>query len=336
VKVKFLVTPVGLMSGNIISAARLREALEREGVTVTDEKDERSYDLLHVHTPFPPGNALEVRRAKHAGIPVIMHTHTTAEDAEGTWTGSGVLSGWVGRYLNAFYNMADLVLSPSEWTKARLRARGLKAPVEVLSNGIDLGEFSFDGAKRARFRDRIGLSEGRKTVYLVGVVCLKKGVEVIPKVARLLPDLDFVWVGRRSNLYHPVKVRRAISLCTPNVRFVGGIGDVLEAHCGGDVFFAPSFAENQGIAVMEAMAVGRPVVARRLPVYEGLLEDGRNALLGESPEDFAGALERAANDEPLARSMASRARNSLEGHDMAKVAGRLVSFYDSLLERKSF
>ncbi len=324
------------MAGNIISARRLKEALLDEGVGVSDDRRERNYDLLHVHTPVPPGNALEVRRAKKKGIPVVIHAHTTAEDAEGTWTGSSLLSGWVGRYLNRFYNMADVVLSPSEWTSGRLKARGLEAPVKVLSNGIDFVKFSFDQERRRRFRERYRMQEGRKVVYSVGVVCLKKGVEVIPEVARELPDVDFVWVGRRSELYHPFKVRRAIGRCPSNVRFINDVQDIADAHCGGDIFFSPSFAENQGVALMEAMAVGRPVVARALPVYEGLLKDGSSALLGDSPEDFVRALERLRRDDGLGETLARNGREALVDHDIRKVAKKLISVYDSLLQHKPF
>lgn len=331
-----MVTPIGLMTGNIISARRLKQALLEEGVGVSDDRRERNYDLLHVHTPIPPSNALEIRRAREKGIPVVIHAHTTAEDAKGTWTGSTLLSGWVGWYLNRFYNMADLVLSPSEWTKGRLKARGLEAPVRVLSNGIDLARFSFDRERRRRFRERYQMHEGRKAVYTVGVVCPKKGVEVIPDVARELPDMDFVWVGRRSKLYHPFKVRRAIGRCPSNVRFIDDVEDIADAHCGGDIFFNPSLAENQGLALMEAMAVGRPVVSRALPVYEGLLEDESSALLGDSIEDFVMALERLRRDDDFGEALARNGREALVDHDIRKIAKRLISVYDSLLKRKPF
>jgi 1,2-diacylglycerol-3-alpha-glucose alpha-1,2-glucosyltransferase len=324
------------MSGNIVAARRLKDALLNEGVEVSDDPDEKDYDLLHVHTPLPPSNALEVRRAKKKGIPVVIHAHTTVEDAEGTFTGSSVLSGWVSRYLTRFYNMADLVLSPSEWTRSRLKARNLRVPIEVLSNGIDPRKFTFDQERRLRFRDRVRLAEDRTTVYMVGVVCLKKGVNVFPKVARQLPQMDFVWVGRRSRLYHPFKVAGAISASPPNVHFVYDVEDVVDAHCGGDIFFTPSYAENQGIALMEAMAVGRPVVARALPVYEGLLEEGKSALMGDSTADFVEALARVQGDEALSASFVREARESLRNHDIVTVAKRLVSIYDGLLGNKSF
>jgi len=335
-RIKFLVTPFGPMAGNIVSALRLKEALIDEGVSVVDDTEDEDYDLLHVHTPVPPSNFLRVRKAKKKGVPVIIHAHTTAEDVEGTWTGSSILSGWVGRYLNEFYSMADLVLSPTEWTRERLRARNLRVPVQVLSNGIDPRRFAFDPERRLRFRKALGLSADRKTVYAVGIVCLRKGVEIFPEVARELPQMDFVWVGRRSKLYHPFKVQKLISDSPSNLRFVYNVEDIVDAHCGGDIFFTPSFAENQGLAVMEAMAVGRPVVARALPVYDGLLMNGKSALLGNSPQDFVSALEQLQNDGASAESLVREAREPLARHDIAMVAKQLVAIYDQLLRSKAF
>jgi glycosyltransferase involved in cell wall biosynthesis len=330
-RIKFLVTPVGLMTGNIVSARRLKDALLREGVDVTDDPTEKDYDLLDVHVPIPFTNISEVRRAKKKGIPVVMHAHTTAEDAEGTWTGSGLLSGVVGRYLTFFYNQGDLVLVPSTWTEATLRARHVKAPIQVLSNGIDLGRFKFVPERRSRFRAHYGINDDINVVYTVGVICPKKGVEVLPAVARELPNLQFVWVGKRSILYYPLRVYRAMSKCPPNVRFLHDVEDALDAHCGGDLFFTPSFCENQGIALMEAMAVGRPVVARNLPVYKGLLANGRNALTCETVDEFVTSLERVIKDPLLAKNFIEEGKVALQDHEMGRVAKSLISIYLSLL-----
>jgi len=330
-KVKFLVTPVGLMMGNIESAKRLRKALVDQGLDVTDDPRAENYDILHVHTPVPLRNVRTVKRAKRKGIPVVMHAHTTAEDSMGTWTGSTLLSGITGRYLTMFYNLGDLVLAPSEWTKARLQERGVVAPIKVLSNGIDLDRFKFDPERRTRFRSKYGIPDESVVVYSIGVICIKKGIETFPLVARELPDLTFIWVGKRFLLYHPLKVRRAMRHCPENVRFMHDVEDILDAHCSGDMFFTPSFAENQGMAVMEAMAVGRPVVARNLPAYEGLLTNGKSGQICTNAEEFVSALKRLRKDNDLGRAIVQGGREALEAHDIRNVARELMAIYDSLL-----
>ncbi len=333
-KVKFLVTPVGLMMGNIESARRLKEALGLEGLEVTSDRESEDFDLLHVHTPVPPSNMTIVKRAKQRGIPVVMHAHTTAEDSVGTWTGSGLLSGVTGLYLTRFYNLGDLVLAPSAWTRDMLSARGVKAPVSVLSNGVDLDRFRFDPERRRRFRRRYGIKEDAIVSYSIGVVCLKKGVETLPSVSRSLPDVSFVWVGKMSKLYHPMKVAMAMRQCPGNVRFLHDVDDIVDAHCGGDIFFTPSHAENQGMAVMEAMAVGRPVVARVLPSYRGLLEHDSTALLGRDPSELAAHIALLRENADLRERLSRDARLVVETHDIRLVARRLIEIYSSLLDKK--
>ena len=334
-KVGFLVTPVGLMMGNVESAKRLRGALSARGVSVVDAKESQECDLLHVHTPFPPGNFKIVRNAKRLGQPVVIHAHTTAEDSVGTWTGSSTLSGVTGRYLTRFYNLGDLVLAPSAWTKARLVERGVRAPIRVLSNGVDLCRFSFDQERRDRFRRRYSIPGGATVAYSVGVACLKKGIEVFPEVANAEPEVHFIWIGRRSKLYHPFKVNRAISGLGANARFLSDVDDIVDAHCGGDIFITPSFVENQGIAVMEAMAVGRPIVARDLPSYRGLLADERTALLCTSSDGFASAIERLCDDPRLRSDLVESAKGAIQMHSIDKVAEQLETVYASLIDSKA-
>jgi len=330
-RVGFLVTPVGLMMGNVESARRLEKALTAIGVEVESGDDFDSCDLLHVHTPVPLRNFRVVRRAKRLGIPVVIHAHTTAEDSVGTWSGSELLSGMTGAYLTRFYNLADLVLAPSEWTKARLQARGVRVPIRVLSNGVDLSRFRPDQKRRERFRQEHGIPQDRRVVYSVGVMCLKKGIETFPDVASSVPEADFVWVGRTSKLYHPARVGRAMKRSGRNVRFLHGVEDILDAHCAGDIFFTPSHAENQGMALMEAMAVGRPVVARGLPAYDGLVENGRSALTGGGVEEFVKAIRMLLDSPRLADSLKTSASEKIRSHDIGNVARSLEAIYRSLL-----
>jgi 1,2-diacylglycerol-3-alpha-glucose alpha-1,2-glucosyltransferase len=330
--VKFVVTPVGLMMGNIESAKRLAKALAAQGVTVSDERGHNDYDILHVHTPFPPRNMRLVERARREGKRVVIHAHTTVEDSVGTWTGSWALAALTEKYLTHFYNLGDLVIAPSEWTKERLRTRGVKVGIRVLSNGVDLERFRFLPERRERFRSAHGIPSESVVAYSIGVLCLKKGIEVYPEVVSRLPSLGFVWVGRSSLLYHPGRIRRAMMECASNARFLHDVEDIVDAHCGCDLFFTPSYVENQGMAILEAMAVGRPIVARNLKVYEGLLANGVNSLTCRGNDEFISALDLLRADENRARSLVNNARETVRAHDMRNITRQLIDIYRSLLD----
>jgi len=85
------------------------------------------------------------------------------------------------------------------------------------------------------------------------------------------------------------------------------------------------------MAVMEAMAVGRPVVARNLPSYEGLLENEDTALVCTGTDEFVSGLDRLSKDQQLAETIVKNARANVADHDIRKVARELTSIYESLL-----
>ena len=91
-----------------------------------------------------------------------------------------------------FYNLADLIITPSVWTKKTLLNRGVKIPTRVLSNGIDFERFNFNEERRKRFREKYNISNGDKVVYQVGVMCVKKGIETVAPVARANPDVGLL------------------------------------------------------------------------------------------------------------------------------------------------
>ncbi|HHE51701.1 MAG TPA: glycosyltransferase, partial [Candidatus Acetothermia bacterium] len=132
----------------------------------------------------------------------------------------------------------------------------------------------------------------RKTVLSVGQVIPRKGVKDFFEVARLLPQLDFQWIGPRVSpllLYNP-RFERVLKAKPENVRFLGFEPNIERAYCGGDLLFHPSHSESLGLVILEGAAVGLPLVVRRLPVYTSWLKEGVNCLMGESPQEFADAI----------------------------------------------
>jgi phosphatidylinositol alpha-mannosyltransferase len=86
------------------------------------------------------------------------------------------------------------------------------------------------------------------------------------------------------------------------------------------------------MAVMEAMAVGRPVVARNLPSYEGLLKNEKSALVCTGTDEFVSGLDRLSKDQELVETLIKDARATVANHDIGKVAKELASIYESLLQ----
>lgn len=300
-------------------------ALRSADVDVTGDPDE-SVDILHLESLGPRSYYLAERY--HGVRPVVIHGHTTAEDFANSFVMSDTLAPYLGRVLTRFYNRADQVIVPTEYTRRVLRAHGVTSPIEVVSNGVDLHRFG--SLRRAR-----SLGRGRHLlrgviVFAVGLVLLRKGVDLFCEVARRLPDLTFVWFGRIPKGVKP-ETLRVVEQAPANVRFPGYVEDVAEAYAAGDIFFLPSAVENEGIAVLEAAACGRPLVLRDAECFTDRFEDGRNALLGSDPDDLGTRLSALANDADLRAHLGREARRFAEAHSLERVGVRLREVYAGLL-----
>lgn len=253
----------------------------------TDPRDD--YDLLHLQW-IGPRSLRYARLAHQRGKPVALTVHTTPDLIEGAFTMSHALVSPYRRYLRWFMRHVDLLITPSQQAAESLRPLAAGKRIHVFSGGIDLDRFSFDEETRAQYRSKHSLN--RPTVLSVGQVIPRKGVQTFLDVARLLPQFDFLWIGPRVSpfLFYNPRFNRIVRNHPKNVRFLGFEPNIEQAYCGCDLLFHPSHAESLGLVILEAAAVGLPLVVRRLPVYRSWLEDGTNCRMADSAQEFASAI----------------------------------------------
>jgi len=297
-------------------------------------------DLVHLNSVFPDAVAVAVL-ARACGIPVVMHAHSTEQDFRGSFRGSNLLAPLFGRWLRFAYSRGDLVLTPTDYSRAlveRLLAdggpggrqdggRGGGAPrprpgplVRTISNGVDTRFFAPDLDAAARFRARYGLEPDTPVVVSVGHLFVRKGVLDMVEVARLLPDVRFVWFGHTDRRLLTADVARAVDSAPPNLVFAGFVdaARLRDAYCGADVFCFLSHEETEGIVVLEAMACGTRAVLRDIPIYrEWLGRTGAATLVSDGP----GLPRRAAAAVSAVLEVADRVPTARRGKDEGVPAG---------------
>ena len=260
------------------------------------------------------------------GLPVALTVHTTPDLIEGAFTMSHALVSPYRRYLRWFMRHVDLLITPSERAAESLRPLAPGKPIHVFSGGIDLERFSFDEQMREEYRKEHHLT--RQTVLSVGQVIPRKGVETFFSVARLLPHVDFLWVGPHVSpiLFYNPRFNRVLKSRPENVRFLGYEPHIERAYCGSDLLFHPSHSESLGLVLLEGAAIGLPLVVRRLPVYRDWLKDTENCLMGDSPQEFAKAISAILADRNciLSRGIVSR-------HSLHTVGLQLIAAYEEVL-----
>jgi len=209
----------------------------------------------------------------------------------------------------------DQLIAVSRAIEHKIREEGRDTvPVTLIYNGVDLERYDHQEAC-CTLREEYGMEPGSQIVGVVARLEPEKGhptlVEAWPKVLRAAPDSYLLIVGegsRRDALEAQARELRVAH----RVVFTGRRDDVPAVTAALDVAVLPSYREAQGLTILEAMALSRPVVASNVGGIPEMIEDGRTGLL-VPPYDadaLAAAIVRLLTNHPLADTL-GRA-----GHDL--------------------
>lgn len=189
---------------------------------------------------------------------------------------------------------ADLYLACSEFVREDFARQTSAARVEVLHNPVDTERFRFSAEARRICRKELGASERTLVVMTVGRFASDKGQRFLLLAAPLIlasREALFVFVGEGAQKQACVKL--ASRLQAPS-RFVPAQRDVAPLLSACDVYAQPSVnREGLGLAVLEAMACERPVVASRLQGLSETVGEAGELVRPADPAALAEAILRA-------------------------------------------
>lgn len=297
-------------------------------------------DLIHVQTPFVAHRA-GVALARRLGVPVVESYHTYFEEYFYHYIPflpKSLLRLAARRLSRAQCNRLDGLVVPSQAMLDVLRDYGVSAPAEVIPTGIDLNRFAHgDGAA---FRARHAIAAERPLLLFVGRVAFEKNIgflfDALAGVQRRRPDALLVVCGEGPAL--PSLRRRAAALgLTDSVRFVGYLRDAQElcdCYSVAEVFVFASHTETQGLVLLEAMALGVPVVALAKMGVGDIIGPGKGALTArDDPADFAAQTLRLLDDPALRAKLGAEARDYAQTWTARAMAERMLGFYRRVIER---
>jgi glycosyltransferase involved in cell wall biosynthesis len=217
------------------------------------------------------------------------------------------------------------------------RLRISRERIDVIPRGRDRAVLGArTEARRQRVRAALGIRPHEKMVLAAARQEYQKGLDVLlaawPGVAAAVPQSKLIVAGREGN--ESSRLQRMTSEIDPSVRptFLGRRDDVPDLLVAADGFVLPSRWEGLGSVLIEAMALGVPMVASDLaPVREIV---GSNAVLvqPDDPATLARGLEDCLSNQVRAEEMTHAARRRFEERfTIEVVADRMLNFYESAL-----
>jgi 1,2-diacylglycerol 3-alpha-glucosyltransferase len=299
--------------------------------------DAEAYDIVHIQTPFV-AHYLGVHLADRLGLPRVETYHTFFEEylfhyipfLPLTW-----LQGLARRYSRAQSRDVDALIVPSSAMRDRLGEYGVETPMHVLPTGIPLAEFS--GGDGAAFRRAHRIPAGRPMLLFVGRVAFEKNIEfligALELALRAVPDLLLVIAGEgpASGDLKKLVARRHLQ---EHVLFVGYLErnrSLLDCYRAADAFVFASRTETQGLVLLEAMALGVPVISTAVMGTRDIVGPGRGALVPEDNEAaFAAAIVRYARDPRLRPRLSQEAIGFAREWQADAMAQRLAQIYESV------
>jgi glycosyltransferase involved in cell wall biosynthesis len=296
-----------------------------------------AFDVIHAQHPFLLGRTA-LTLARRSGTPFCFTYHTLYDKyAHYVPLPRPVVVHQAVRWSTRFANAADLVIAPSEALATRLAGQGVRRPIAVLPTGVD-GE-RFQPGDRLAARMRLGLPPDATLLLYVGRLDREKNLELLltslTRVVARRPEAHILMVGRgtRTAALQAEAVRLGLGA---RVSFVGGVlpAEVTAYYQAADLFAFASTTETQGLAVLEAMATGLPVVAVRASGTDEAVVDGVSGLLvPEDPEAFARAVDGVLSDPGLATKLSEGAREAAQRFAAPTLIARLVELYRGLIDK---
>ena len=160
---------------------------------------------------------------------------------------------------------------------------------------------------------------------------------MLDRVRRSIPDVVFVIAGEGPAL---ATLQRQVGErgLADNVRFVGYLdrsGPLLDCYRSANVFVFASRTETQGLVLLEAMALGLPVVSTAFMGTRSVLDGAQGAVVvGEDEVQFASAVEMVLKNRELQASLGMRAKQFVESRwSSAEMAKRMLDLYRGVTGR---
>ena len=280
-------------------------------------------DIVHLHSSKA---GLAGRLALRGRRPTVFQPHAWSFEAV-----SGLQRRAAVRWERAAARWAGAIVCVSEAERLRGEALGIRGAFRVIPNGVDVSAFSpASPDDRRAARAGLGLAEA-PLVVCVGRLTRQKGQDVLlsawPSVLARVPDAQLVLLGEgpeRDELQRDAP---------PGVVFAGKRPDVPDWLAAADVVAAPSRWEGMSIALLEALARARPVVASDTPGAAEAIGSRAGAIVPvEDPDALANALVDRLLDPARAASEGLEARTRVEEHyDLRRALDGVAALYAELV-----
>lgn len=292
------------------------------------------FDLVTTHTS--KGGFIGRLAAKLAGAHhIVHHAHGFAfRETQGKWT-------------RRFYVLLEriaaracnVIISVSEDHRRdaiRERVAAAKKIITIL-NGIEVDSFDRTSMHEARLKLGLELEAGDTLICVASRLVPKKGLEdmirAFQQIHKFHPRARLVLLGEGPSQIELARQAQSTGL-GDRIHFPGFRRDVQELLPAFDIIAQPSISEGLSIAILEAMAAGKPLVACDIPGNREIITSGVNGVLvpPSDPPALAMAIRSLLDNAPYARELGKTAQaDCRKRFSQDRMVRQTLKLYDAIL-----
>jgi glycosyltransferase involved in cell wall biosynthesis len=287
------------------------------------------FDLIHSHGVWHPANHWAARAARAWGVPLIVHPRGMLEP----WALGQ--KAWKKRLALALFQRADLegaaaLVATSEMEYANLRQLGLRQPIAVIPNGVALPDSPAVAAPSPMMPVT---PDSRRVALFLSRVHPKKGVlELVRAWGQAAPQGWRLRIAGPDEGGHWSEVARLVDQLGlgPVAEYVGPVEGARTAalYREADLFVLPTFSENFGLVVAEALTYGVPVITTRGAPWADLETYGCGWWIDTGVAPLVAALRQAtALSDAERQAMGARGRDYVRRYDWDAIAAETLALY---------
>lgn len=295
---------------------------------------------LIVHTHTSKAGLLGRLAAKLARVPIIAHTPH-----------GHVFFGYFRRFKTKIFVILEKIASRITDRIVALTEREKQDHVlfkiakedkfAVIHSGVELNELQELSSKgKQNFKKELGIPENSFVVGTIGRLVPVKGPEFLVEAAKYIilkhPTTYFIF-GGDGYLEEGLK-KKAIELGVQNnIIFLGWRADVSRIISLYDIFALPSLNEGMGRVLVEAMALGKPIVASNIGGIPDLVSHGKNGFLvsPKNPGQLAKYIQILIADKEKRESMGKKGKEIAQNFSKEIMVDRIIELYKELMTKKN-
>ena len=293
------------------------------------------FTLVHVHTPMAAFLGRLAAKLTHTG-PVLYTAHGFHFYEGAPWYYWILI--YPAEYLARKWTDGLIVMNQEDYENAqRIGFQPKKNLFFVHGVGVDLKKINNISFSNKGIKKELNIKEEDIIIsYIAEFIPNKNHIFLLKaweKIAKEFNSIHLLFIGKGRYLNNLKKQVEQNSL--PRVYFLGYRNDVPQILNKTDILTLVSKREGLSRSIMEAMALGKPIIASNIRGNRDLIKDGENGFLVElgDVDSLVSALKKLINNAKLRANMRKVSLKKIKEYDIEKVLIEMASIYNSYLEK---